>query len=77
MSNSPCAGQSEAAVGEWLRDNVAIGTEVVIRETHGGPLRDVRTVVVRWEGGASERFAWLDTSRYVIVRDQEKFLGGI
>lgn len=33
--SSPCFGQAEEEIGQWLRANVAVGVEVVVRHTQG------------------------------------------
>ena len=47
MADTPCAEQSEAAIGAWLNANVKFGVLVALRHTHGGMLRYERGEVVR------------------------------
>lgn len=47
MTNSPCFDQTPEAVEAWLRSNVVVGTEVVIRNTQGGLLQYRLARVVR------------------------------
>jgi hypothetical protein len=46
-ANAPCADQTPDEIERWLREQVKVGTEVVIRETQGGLLRYMRARVVR------------------------------
>lgn len=51
---SPCADQTEEEVEGWLRENVAVGAEVAIRQTQGGLLRYQRGRIVRVAKGRFE-----------------------
>jgi hypothetical protein len=52
--NSPCADQSQEEIEKWLRANVALGTEVVVRHTQSDLLRYQRGRVVRLGRGRFE-----------------------
>lgn len=52
--NTPCADQTEESVATWLRANVQLGTEVVVRRTHGGLLSYIRGQVIRLGRGRFE-----------------------
>jgi hypothetical protein len=45
--NAPCANQTREAIEQWIRANVRVGTEVVIRYAIGGRLHYQRGRVER------------------------------
>ncbi|MDQ6768631.1 MAG: hypothetical protein M3Z54_01415 [Gemmatimonadota bacterium] len=47
VPNSPCAEQTPEDIERWLREEIKVGSEVVIRETQGGLLQYMRGRVVR------------------------------
>jgi len=47
IPNAPCADQTPDEIERWLREDVKVGSEVVIRETQGGLLKYMRGRVVR------------------------------
>lgn len=50
----PCHGQTESSIKEWMKANVAVGTEVVVRNSQGGFLQYARATVVRVGKGRFE-----------------------
>ena len=50
----PCHGQTEERIKEWMKANVQIGTEVVVRNSQGGFLQYTRAKVVRIGKGRFE-----------------------
>lgn len=43
----PCYGQTEAIIKAWMKENVRIGTEIVVRNSQGDFLQYARAKVVR------------------------------
>lgn len=54
LSKSPCHGQTEDAVKTWMKENVALGVTVVVRNTQGGFLHYAKAEVVRLGKGRFE-----------------------
>lgn len=52
--NSPCADQSQEAIENWLRAEVAVGAEVIVRHTQSDLLQYERGRVVRLGRGRFE-----------------------
>jgi hypothetical protein len=52
--NAPCADQTGAAIEAWMRANVRVGVEVVIRYAVGRRLRYERARVVRIDSARFE-----------------------
>lgn len=54
MNQAPCYGQTAEEVEKWLRKNVQVGAQVIVRHGQGGIIQYIKAKVIRLGRGRFE-----------------------